>query len=129
MIEFYLNLKSENVLSNLLPDQEDINQSYSFNSSTQNLQLCDWEHILSFTPVDENVNEKEDESRYFISSNKSKENTPVEVSYCANKKNLFKVSKKIDTSEELLQNKRKRGRKSDPNRNPGMKIHEKTDID
>ena len=77
-----------------------------------------------FIPPNEN-----DDSRYFISKNKSKEITPNEEFHSEIKRVLFKTSKKNDISEKLLQNKTKRGRKTEPEGKPAMKIHEKTDID
>ena len=120
----------ENELLFLLFDQNDLDQNNSFNPSIQMSNPYEWEWKQSFHSVFENENkeEEEDESSYFISSNKSEEITPEEVSCCQIKKNPFKV-KKIDTSEELLQKKTKRGRKTDPDGKPALKIHEKTDID
>ena len=120
----------ENELLFLLFDQNDLDQNNSFNPSIQMSNPYEWEWKQSFHSVFENENkeEEEDESSYFISSSKSKEITPEEVSCCQIKKNPFKV-KKIDTSEELLQKKTKRGRKTDPDGKPALKIHEKTDID
>ena len=120
----------ENELLFLLFDQDDLEKNNSFNPSIQMSNPYEWEWKQSFLSVFENENkeEEEDESRYFISSSKSKEITPEEVSCCQIKKNPFKV-KKIDTSEELLQKKTKRGRKTDPDGKPALKIHEKTDID
>jgi hypothetical protein len=120
----------ENELLFLLFDQNDLDQNNSFNPSIQMSNPYEWEWKQSFHSVFENENkeEEEDESSYFISSNKSEEITPEIVSCCQIKKNPFKV-KKIDTSEELLQKKTKRGRKTDPDGKPALKIHEKTDID
>ena len=120
----------ENELLFLLFDQNDLDQNNSFNPSIQMSNPYEWEWKQSFHSVFENENKEkeEDESSYFISSNKSEEITPEEVSCCQIKKNPFKV-KKIDTSEELLQKKTKRGRKTDPDGKPALKIHEKTDID
>ena len=119
----------ENELLFLLFDQNDLDQNNSFNPSIQMSNPYEWEWKQSFHSVFENENkEEEDESSYFISSNKSEEITPEEVSCCQIKKNPFKV-KKIDTSEEMLQKKTKRGRKTDPDGKPALKIHEKTDID
>jgi len=147
--EFHSEFESENELPFVLPDQDYrglydlacfvvhetspvLDQNNSFNPSIQMSNPYEWEWKQSFLSVFENENkeeeEEEDESRYFISSSKSKEITPEEGSCSQIKKNPFKV-KKIDTSEEMLQKKTKRGRKTDPDGKPALKIHEKTDID
>ena len=148
--EFLFEFESEHKLPFVLPDQDDLDQNISFNPSIQMSNPYEWESKISFNPsiqmsnpyeweskqsflsVDENENKEEEEkevkSRFFISSNESKEITPEEGSCCQIKKNPFKV-KKIDTSEELLQKKTKRGRKTDPDGKPALKIHEKTDMD
>ena len=148
--EFLFEFESEHKLPFVLLYQDDLDQNISFTPSIQMSNPYEWESKISFNPsiqmsspcewgskqffpsVYENENkeeeEKEEESRYFISSNKSEEITPEEVSCCQIKKNPFKV-KKIDTSEEMLQKKTKRGRKTDPDGKPALKIHEKTDMD
>ena len=126
--EFHSEFESENELPFVLPDQDYrglydlacfvvhetspvLDQNNSFNPSIQMSNPYEWEWKQSFLSVFENENkeeEEDDESRYFISSSKSKEITPEEVSCCQIKKNPFKV-KKIDTSEEMLQKKNKKG--------------------
>jgi len=149
--EFLFEFESEHELPFVLLYQDDLDQNNSFNPLIQMSNPFEWESKISFNPsiqmsnpyeweskqffhsVYENENKEEEEkeeeeSIYFISSNISKEITPEEVSCCQIKKNPFKV-KKIDTSEEMLQKKTKRGRKTDPDGKPALKIHEKTDMD
>ena len=103
--------------------------AYIFHNQDESEQNS-FEQEQFFIPPNENVyEEEEDDSRYFISKNKSKEITPNEEIHSEIKRVLFKTSKKNDISEKLLQNKTKRGRKTEPEGKPAMKIHEKTDID
>ena len=117
--------ESENEFFYFNPNQDESEQSITFETF-----LNVFEPEQFFISLYENlIEEEKDDSRYFISSSISKEITPDEEINCEIKKNPFKVSKKNDTSEELLQNKTRRGRKTDPERKAAMKIHEKTDID
>ena len=103
--------------------------AYIFHNQDESEQNS-FEQEQFFIPPNENVyEEEEDDSRFFISKNKSKEITPIEEIHSEIKRVLFKTSKKNDISEKLLQNKTKRGRKTEPEGKPAMKIHEKTDID
>jgi hypothetical protein len=122
--------ESENEFFYFNPNQDESEQSITFEPLNQEPFQNVFEPRQFFISLNENLNEEEeDDSRYFISSSISKEITPDEEIHCEIKKNPFKVSKKNDTSEELLQNKTRRGRKTDPERKAAMKIHEKTDID
>ena len=112
-------LESENEFAYIFHNQDESEQSITFDPF-QNA----FKQEQFFIPQIEN-----DDSRYFISKNKSKEITPNEEFHSEIKRVLFKTSKKNDISEKLLQNKTKRGRKTEPEGKPAMKIHEKTDID
>ena len=112
-------LESENEFAYIFHNQNESEQSITF-VPFQNA----FEQEQFFIPPNEN-----DDSRYFISKNKSKEITPNEEIHDEIKRVLFKTNKKNDISEKLLQNKTKRGRKTEPEGKPAMKIHEKTDID
>lgn len=123
-------LESENEFAYIFHNQDESEQSITFDSLNQVPFQNAFEQEQFFIPPNENVyEEEEDDSRYFISNNKSKEITPNEEIHSEIKRVLFKTSKKNDISEKLLQNKTKRGRKTEPEGKPAMKIHEKTDID
>ena len=123
-------LESENEFAYIFHNQNESEQSITFDSLNQVPFQNAFEQEQFFIPPNENVyEEEEDDSRYFISKNKSKEITPNEEIHSEIKRVLFKTSKKNDISEKLLQNKTKRGRKTEPEGKPAMKIHEKTDID
>ena len=120
--------ESENEFAFIFHNQDESEKSINFDPLNQEPFQNAFEQV--FIPPNENVNEEEkDDSRYFISKNISKEITPNEEIHCEIKKDLFKISKKNDISENLLQNKTRRGRKTDPEGKSAMKIHEKTDID
>ena len=120
--------ESENEFAFIFHNQDESEKGINFDPLNQEPFQNAFEQV--FIPPNENVNEEEkDDSRYFISKNISKEITPNEEIHCEIKKDLFKISKKNDISEKLLQNKAKRGRKTDPEGKPALKIHEKTDID
>ena len=120
--------ESENEFAFIIHNQDESEKGINFDPLNQEPFQNAFEQV--FIPPNENVNEEEkDDSRYFISKNISKEITPNEEIHCEIKKDLFKISKKNDISEKLLQNKAKRGRKTDPEGKPALKIHEKTDID
>ena len=125
-------LESENEFAYIFHNQDESEQSITFDHLNQVPFQNSFEQEQFFIPPNENVYEEEeddDDSRYFISKNKSKEITPNEEIHSEIKRVLFKTSKKNDISEKLLQNKTKRGRKTEPEGKPAMKIHEKTDID
>ena len=123
-------LESENEFAYIFHNQDESEQSITFDHLNQVPFQNSFEQEQFFIPPNENVyEEEEDDSRYFISKNKSKEITPNEEIHSEIKRVLFKTSKKNDISEKLLQNKTKRGRKTEPEGKPAMKIHEKTDID
>jgi hypothetical protein len=123
-------LESENEFAYIFHNQNESEQSITFDHLNQVPFQNSFEQEQFFIPPNENVyEEEEDDSRYFISKNKSKEITPNEEIHSEIKRVLFKTSKKNDISEKLLQNKTKRGRKTEPEGKPAMKIHEKTDID
>lgn len=120
--------ESENEFAFIFHNQDESEKGINFDPLNQEPFQNAFEQV--FIPPNENVNEEEiDDSRYFISKNISKEITPNEEIHCEIKKDLFKISKKNDISEKLLQNKTRRGRKTDPEGKPALKIHEKTDID
>ena len=118
-------LESENEFAYIFHNQYESEQSITFDPLNQEPFQNAFEQEQFFIPPNEN----EDDRRYFISKNKSKEITPNEEFHSEIKRVLFKTSKKNDISEKLLQNKTKRGRKTEPEGKPAMKIHEKTDID
>ena len=123
-------LESENEFAYIFHNQDESEQSITFDHLNQVPFQNSFEQEQFFIPPNENVKEEEnDDSRFFISKNKSKEITPNEEIHSEIKRVLFKTSKKNDISEKLLQNKTKRGRKTEPEGKPAMKIHEKTDID
>ena len=123
-------LESENEFAYIFHNQVESEQSIIFDPLNQEPFQSAFEQEQFFIPPNENVyEEEEDDSRFFISKNKSKEITPNEEIHSEIKRVLFKTSKKNDISEKLLQNKTKRGRKTEPEGKPAMKIHEKTDID
>ena len=126
-------LESENEFAYIFHNQDESEQSITFDSLNQVPFQNSFEQEQFFIPPNENVYEEEEDdssdSRFFISKNKSKEITPNEEFHSEIKRVLFKTSKKNDISEKLLQNKTKRGRKTEPEGKPAMKIHEKTDID
>ena len=126
-------LESENEFAYIFHNQDESEQSITFDSLNQVPFQNAFEQEQFFIPPNENVYEEEEDdssdSRFFISKNKSKEITPNEEIHSEIKRVLFKTSKKNDISEKLLQNKTKRGRKTEPEGKPAMKIHEKTDID
>jgi DNA polymerase III delta prime subunit len=122
--------ESENEFAYIFHNQYESEQSITFDHLNQVPFQNSFEQEQFFIPPNENVKEEEnDDSRFFISKNKSKEITPNEEIHSEIKRVLFKTSKKNDISEKLLQNKTKRGRKTEPEGKPAMKIHEKTDID
>ena len=119
-------LESENEFAYIFHNQDESEQSITFDLSNQEPFQNAFEQEQFFIPPDE---DEKDDSRYFISKYISKEITPNEEIHSEIKRVLFKTSKKNDISEKLLQNKTKRGRKTEPEGKPAMKIHEKTDID
>ena len=126
-------LESENEFAYIFHNQDESEQSITFDHLNQVPFQNSFEQEQFFIPPNENVYEEEEDdssdSRFFISKNKSKEIMPNEEIHSEIKRVLFKTSKKNDISEKLLQNKTKRGRKTEPEGKPAMKIHEKTDID
>ena len=118
--------ESENEFAYIFHNQDESEQSITFDPLNQEPFQNAFEQEQFFIPPDE---DEKDDSRYFISKNISKEITPNEEIHSEIKRVLFKTSKKNDISEKLLQNKTKRGRKTEPEGKPAMKIHEKTDID
>ena len=127
-------LESENEFAYIFHNQDESEQSITYDPLNQVPFQNSFEQEQFFIPPNENVYEEEEEddssdSRFFISKNKSKEIMPNEEIHSEIKRVLFKTSKKNDISEKLLQNKTKRGRKTEPEGKPAMKIHEKTDID
>ena len=83
--------ESENEFFYFNPNQDESEQSITFEPLNQEPFQNVFEPRQFFISLNENLNEEEeDDSRYFISSSISKEITPDEEIHCEIKKNPFK---------------------------------------